>query len=77
MVDLWGVGRKLTKRLALHGVYTVQDLRTAHVPTLRAEFGVVMEKIQRELQEIPCLELQEVQPERQRIISSRSFGSMV
>ena len=77
VVDLWGVGRKLTKRLALHGVYTVQDLRTAHVPTLRAEFGVVMEKIQRELQEIPCLELQEVQPERQQIISSRSFGSMV
>lgn len=75
--DLWGVGRKLTKRLALHGVYTVQDLRMAHVPTLRAEFGVVMEKIQRELQEIPCLELQEVQPERQQIISSRSFGSMV
>lgn len=75
--DLWGVGRKLTKRLALHGVYTVQDLRMAHVPTLRAEFGVVMEKIQRELQEIPCLELQEVQPDRQQIISSRSFGSMV
>jgi DNA polymerase V len=75
--DLWGVGRKLTKRLALHGVYTVQDLRTAHVPTLRAEFGVVMEKIQRELEEIPCLELQEVQPDRQQIISSRSFGSMV
>lgn len=75
--DLWGVGRKLTKRLALHGVYTVQDLRMAHVPTLRAEFGVVMEKIQRELEEIPCLELQAVQPDRQQIISSRSFGSMV
>lgn len=75
--DLWGVGRKLTKRLALHGVYTVQDLRTAHVPTLRAEFGVVIEKIQRELQEIPCLELQEVQPNRQQIIASRSFGTMV
>lgn len=75
--DLWGVGRKITKRLALHGVYTVQDLRMAHVPTLRAEFGVVMDKIQRELQEIPCLELQEVQPDRQQIISSRSFGSMV
>jgi len=75
--DLWGVGRKLTKRLALHGVYTVQDLRMAHVPTLRAEFGVVMEKIQRELEEIPCLELQAVQPDRQQIISSRSFGRMV
>lgn len=75
--DLWGVGRKLTQRLALHGVRTVQDLRAAHVPTLRAEFGVVMEKTQRELQETPCIELQEMQPDRQQIISSRSFGCMV
>jgi DNA polymerase V len=47
------------------------------VPTLRAEFGVVMEKIQRELQEIACIELQVIQPDRQQIISSRSIGKMV
>ncbi len=75
--EVWGVGRKLTQKLARHGVHTVQDLRVAHVPTLRAEFGVVMEKTQRELQEVPCIELQEIQPDRQQIISSRSFGSMV
>ena len=55
----------------------VQDLKDAHVPTLRAEFGVVMEKIQRELQEAACIDLQEIQPDRLQIISSRSFGSMV
>ena len=75
--EVWGVGRKLTQKLALHGVRTANDLRHAHVPTLRAEFGVVMEKIQRELQEVACIELQEIQPDRQQIISSRSFGSMV
>ena len=75
--EVWGVGRKLTKKLAVHGVQTVHDLRHAHVPTLRSEFGVVMEKIQRELQEVPCIELQEIQPDKQQIISSRSFGSMV
>jgi DNA polymerase V len=75
--EVWGVGRQLTQRLALHGIQTVLDLQQAHVPTLRAEFGVVMEKIQRELQEIPCVEVQEVQPDRQQIISSRSFGGMV
>jgi len=75
--EVWGVGRKLTQKLAMHGVHTVQDLRVAHVPTLRAAFGVVMEKTQRELQEVPCIELQEIQPDRQQIISSRSFGSMV
>jgi DNA polymerase V len=75
--EVWGVGRKLTKRLEPHGIRTVQDLKNAHVPTLRAEFGVVMEKVQRELQEVPCIELQEIQPDRQQILSSRSFGSMV
>ncbi len=75
--EVWGVGYKRTKSLARHGVHSVQDLRVAHAPTLRAEFGVVMEKTQRELQEVPCIDLQEVQPDRQQIISSRSFGSMV
>ncbi len=75
--EVWGVGRKLTKRLEPHGIRCVQDLKEAHAPTLRAEFDVVMEKVQRELQEIPCIELQEIQPERQQIISSRSFGNMV
>ncbi len=75
--EVWGVGRKLTKRLALHGVQTVLDLREAHIPTLRAEFGVVMEKTQRELQEVACIKLEEVQADKQQIISSRSFGSMV
>jgi len=75
--EVWGVGRKLTKRLECHRVRTVQDLKQAHVPTLRAEFGVVMEKIQRELQEVSCIELQEIQPDRQQIIASRSFGKMV
>ncbi len=75
--EVWGVGYKLTQKLARHGVHTANDLRSAHVPTLRAAFGVVMEKIQRELQEVPCVSLQEIQPERQQIISSRSFGSMV
>ena len=75
--EVWGIGRQLTQRLLQHGVRSVLDLREAHVATLRAEFGVVMEKTQRELQEIPCVDLQEVQPARQQIISSRSFGQMV
>jgi DNA polymerase V len=75
--EVWGVGRQLTRRLAQHGIHTVLDLREAHVATLRAEFGVVMEKTQRELQEVACMDLQEVQPARQQIISSRSFGQMV
>jgi len=75
--EVWGVGRKLTQRLLAHGVQTVLDLREAHIPSLRAEFGVVMEKTQRELQETPCIQLEEVAADKQQIIASRSFGSMV
>lgn len=77
MEEVWGVGRRLKQRLAPYGVQSTLDLREAHIPTLRAEFGVVVEKIQRELQETPCIELQEIQPDRQQIISSRSFGRVV
>jgi DNA polymerase V len=75
--EVWGVGRKLTQRLAAHGIATVQDLRVAHTPTLRAEFGVVIEKTQRELQEVTCIDFQQEVPDKQQIISSRSFGSAV
>jgi DNA polymerase V len=75
--EVWGVGRRLTKRLAEHRITTAQDLRAAHLPTLRAAFGVVMEKTQRELQGIACIELEEVAPAKKQIVSSRSFGSSV
>jgi len=78
MVDeVWGVGRKITKRLAQYGIQTVQELRVAHTPTLRSEFGVVMEKTQRDLQGISCIDLEEYVPDKQQIISSRSFGKPI
>ncbi|WP_324502386.1 DUF4113 domain-containing protein [Limnohabitans sp.] len=61
----------------MHGIQTVQELRTAHAPTLRSEFGVVMEKTQRELQEISCIALEEHVPDKQQIVNSRSFGKPV
>ena len=75
--EVWGVGRQRAARLQAHHIRTVQDLKAAHAPTLRAEFGVVMEKVQRELQALPCLSLQEITPARQQIIASRSFGQHV
>jgi DNA polymerase V len=75
--EVWGVGRRLSARLSAYNVHTVQDLKLAHTATLRAQFGVVIEKTQRELQEQPCIELTEVEPAKKQIVSSRSFGAMV
>jgi DNA polymerase V len=75
--EVWGVGRRISARLAEHGIHTVQDLRAAHTATLRAEFGVVVEKTQRELQGVQCMDLEDVVPAKKQIVSSRSFGQTV
>jgi DNA polymerase V len=75
--DLWGVGRRWSARLQARGVYTAADLRDAAADDLLEEFGVVMARTQRELQGHACLELEEVEPDRQQIMFSRSFGTWV
>lgn len=72
--DLWGVGRKWSARLGAEGILTAADLVRADPDTLRSRYGVVLARTQRELQGIACADLQEVEPDRQQIVSSRSFG---
>ncbi|WP_206074535.1 DNA polymerase IV [Antribacter gilvus] len=38
-IDLWGVGAKVSKRLAAHGIRTVAELAAADLDVLVAEFG--------------------------------------
>ncbi|MDH4216759.1 MAG: Y-family DNA polymerase [Gallionella sp.] len=75
--EVWGVGRRSTARLQQMGINTVQELKQAHAKGVRAEFGVVMERIVAELNGEACLELDDVAPPRQQIICSRSFGAPV
>lgn len=75
--DLWGVGRKFAARLGAEGILTAQDLINADPETLRARYGVVLSRTQLELQGTPCSDLQEVEPDRQQIVVSRSFGKEV
>jgi len=75
--EVWGVGRQLTRKLADRGITTVEALRTADAQTLRREFSVVLERTVRELNGIACMELEEAAPNKQQIMSSRSFGSYV
>jgi DNA polymerase V len=72
--EVWGIGRRLVPRLANLGIESVQDLRCADPEYMRQQFSVVMEKTVRELHGQTCIELEEVAPPKQQIISSRSFG---
>jgi DNA polymerase V len=71
---VWGVGRRSTSRLQQMGISSVLELKRSSAKRVRAEFGVVMERIVAELNGVACLELDDVTPPRQQIICSRSFG---
>lgn len=75
--EVWGVGRKISARLEAMGIHTVQQLRDSDAETIRSQFSVVLERTVRELRGLSCLDLQEVVPEKQQIMSSRSFGQLI
>jgi len=75
--EVWGVGRQLTRKLGELGITTVEGLRRANPKTLRDRFSVVLERTVAELNGVSCLSLEEEVPNKQQIISSRSFGQYV
>jgi len=75
--EIWGIGRKLAPKLQALGFNTVLDLKHANPDRLRQQFSVVVEKTIRELNGTVCIELEEISPPKQQIMSSRSFGQPV
>lgn len=75
--DVWGVGRRLTKKLESMGIKTVLQLADTDIGFIRKHFSVVLERTVRELRGQPCLELEEFPSVKQEIICSRSFGSRI
>ena len=75
--DLWGVGRRLTPRLARVGIHTALDLKRAETAWARRTLGVVGERIVRELNGGSCLELEELPATQQGMCSAKSFGQPI
>jgi DNA polymerase V len=75
--EVWGVGCKISSRLQTMGIHTVRQLRDADAETIRSRFSVVLERTVRELRGDSCMEIEEVTPNKQQIMSSRSFGHLI
>jgi DNA polymerase V len=75
--DVWGVGRRWAAKLGARGITTAGQLRDAPPDDILGAFGVVLARTQRELQGRSCMELEDIEPDRQQIMVSRSFGERV
>lgn len=71
--EVWGVGRRLSVKLATMGVKTALQLADADVQLIKKTFGVVLERTVRELNGVRCISVEEL-PAKQQIVCSRSFG---
>ncbi|MEB2416764.1 Y-family DNA polymerase [Citrobacter sp. R-1.5.2] len=74
---VWGIGRRIGKKLEAMGIKKVLDLADTDIRFIRKHFNVVLERTVRELRGEPCLELEEFAPVKQEIVCSRSFGERI
>ena len=72
--EVWGIGNRTREKLEDMGVLTVLDFARMDVSLVRRRFGVVLERTHREINGISCIPLQEIAPERQQIVRTRSFA---
>lgn len=73
----WGVGRKIAAQLHEGGVHTVLDLAFYGCGDGAQRWSVVLERTVRELQGMPCIELDAMGAPRKEIACTRSFGHPV
>ncbi len=75
--EVWGVGPRIGRQLQAQGIRTVLDLKRLDPATVRRNWSVVLEQTVRELNGIPCLELENAPAPKQQIACTRSFGQAV
>jgi len=75
--EIWGVGRRIAKKLNIMGIENALQLSRAHPALIRKNFNVVLERTVRELNGESCIPLEEFAPAKHQIVSSRSFGERI
>ena len=73
VTDIWGVAKGYERRLAKAGIKTAQELQQASEVWMKQEFGVVGERLLKEMRGIPCYDLELPISHRKNMMVSRSF----
>ena len=75
--EVWGIGKQLAPKLRQIHIYNALDLKRADPEMLNLRFSVSLKKTVHELNNVICIELEEVATPKKQIICSRSFGAPV
>lgn len=72
--EVWGIGSKISGKLNQLGINTVWDLAQQPPQKIQEQFSIVVARTVMELNGIACLNLEEVAPNKQQIVCSRTFS---
>ena len=77
VVEVWGIGPRVTKRLNAMGIWSVTDFRDADAVHIRNKFSIVQMRTLLELRGKACIPLEEEREIKDQLIYSRSFSQPV
>lgn len=75
--EVWGIGGRLTARLAEHDVTTAGQLARLDPGWVRRRYSVVVERTVRELAGTACLPVEHAPPPRRQLMHCRMLGTPV
>lgn len=72
--EVWGIGKEKAIFLERNGIYTAFDLKNASDEWVKKHLTIVTLRTVWELRGVPCLSLEETQPNKKAIATTRTFG---
>jgi len=75
--EVWGIGRRLERRLSFLDITTALELSRLHPTQARNTWSVDLERTVRELNGEPCQHWDEVRADKKQIFSTRTTGKPV
>jgi DNA polymerase V len=75
--DIWGMGRQFSKFLRHHNINNALELTKANDSWVKKNLKIIGLRTVEELRGKPCISLELTVPDKQGILTSRSFGSPI
>lgn len=78
IADVWGIGRRLTKKMMAHNILTAYDFtKPQHEAWIRKEMGVIGMRLKYELEGKSVLDLEPIREQKKSIATTRSFPKQI